>query len=66
MEKVESFENQKTQLDLFQDDNNLWHCEGRVWKADAPYQVKYPYTKTIIILFYKTYFFYKINNCVSS
>ena len=30
MEKVESFENQKTQLDLFQDDNNLWHCEGGV------------------------------------
>ena len=43
MEKAKSFENQKTQLHLFQDDNNLWHCGGRIGNADVPYQVKHPY-----------------------
>ena len=43
MEKAKSFENQKTQFHLFQDDNNLWCCGGKIRNADVPYQVKHPY-----------------------
>ena len=57
MEKTRLLENQKMQLHLFQDDNNLWRCGGRIENADVGYQVKYPY------ILDKNHCF--TNNCVS-
>lgn len=43
MEKAKSFENQKMQLRLFQDDNNLWRCDEKIGNADVSKPVKHPY-----------------------
>ena len=36
------FDSLKSQLNLFLDENGLWHCGGRLANADIPYSTKYP------------------------
>ena len=36
------FEHWRRQLDLFQDENGVWRCRGRIENAAVPYSTKYP------------------------
>ena len=51
------FENERKQLQLFEDSNGVWRCGGRIVNANIPYGTKYPilipgehyFTKLIIL-----------------
>ena len=37
-----SFKHWQNQFDLFQDENGVWRCRGRIQNATVPYSTKYP------------------------
>ena len=41
-EREESFRSLKSQLNLFRDEDSLWHCDGRLANTELPYSTKYP------------------------
>ena len=43
LRRVENFKNVSYQLDLFEDEDGLWRCGGRLAKSNLPYSVVYPY-----------------------
>ena len=40
--RAKDFTNQKQKFRLFEDDNGIWRCGGRLSNVDVPYSVKHP------------------------